>query len=128
MQELDFSVILGILLQFGQLAGVSALLAALINIVKYFGGVADGQTGRWYAGLSLLGMGLLVYFRLFVPTLGVEFLDVQAGVIANILLVVLGYVMQLRVGSGTSETLKDMSIPVVGASHSEGTLFADRRH
>jgi uncharacterized membrane protein YqaE (UPF0057 family) len=126
MQELDFSVILGILVQFAQLAGVSSLLAAVVNVAKYFGAVADGQAGRWYAGLSLLGMGLLVYFRLFVPTLGVEFLDVQAGVIANILLVVLGYVMQLRVGSGTAETLKELNIPVVGASHTEETLKSNK--
>lgn len=119
----DFAVILGILIQFAQLAGVAALLAAVVNVFKYFGAVKDGTAGAWYAALSLIVMGLLVYFHYFVPTIGIEFIDAQAAALANILLIVLGYAMQLKVGSGTADTLKQMEIPILGASFTEETLL-----
>lgn len=122
---MDFTIVLGILVQFAQLAGVAALLAAVVNIFKYFGVVKDGTAGSWYAAFSLVTMALLVYFHYFIPTIGIEFLDAQAAILAKILLIVLGYVMQLKVGSGTANTLKNMEIPVLGATNSDkGTLLS----
>jgi len=123
---MDFTAILGILIQFAQLAGVAALLAAVVNVFKFFGAVKDGSAGSWYAALSLIVMALLVYFHYFIPTIGIEFLDAQAATLAKILLIVLGYVMQLKVGSGTASTLKEMQIPVLGASASEATLLKSK--
>jgi len=123
---MDFTVILNILVQFAQLAGVAALLAAIVNVAKYFGAVKDGTAGSWYAALSLVVMCALVYFHYFLPTVGIEFLDNQAAVLAKILLIILGYVIQLKVGAGTVGTLKQMEIPILGASHSEGTLKAKK--
>lgn len=122
----DATVILNILIQFAQLAGVAALLAAVLNVFKYFGLVKDGTAGTWYAALSLLVMGLMVFFHYFAPTVGIEFLDAQAAVIAKILLIVLGYLMQLKVGAGTAKTLKGMEIPVLGASSSEPAILRSK--
>jgi len=123
---MDLTIVLGILVQFAQLAGVAALLAAVVNVFKYFGVVKDGTAGSWYAAFSLVVMTLLVYFHYFIPTIGIEFLDAQAAILAKILLIVLGYVMQLKVGSGTASTLKEMQIPVLGASASEATLLKSK--
>ena len=123
---MDLTIVLGILVQFAQLAGVAALLAAVVNVFKYFGVVKDGTAGSWYAAFSLIVMALLVYFHYFIPTIGIEFLDAQAATLAKILLIVLGYIMQLKVGSGTASTLKEMQIPVLGASASEATLLKSK--
>lgn len=112
--NVDLNSVLAILVQFGQLAGVAALIAVIVNVFKYFGLVPDGQGGRWFAAMNLIALFVLVGLRLFAPTVGIEFIDQQAATIANIFLIVLGYVMQLGVGSGTSDKLKSMKLPIVG--------------
>lgn len=112
--NVDLNSVLAILIQFGQLAGVAALIAVVVNVFKYFGLVASGQGGRWFAAANLIALVVLVSFHLFAPTVGLVFIDQQAATIANILLIVLGYVMQLGVGSGTADKLKEMKLPVIG--------------
>lgn len=118
-----FADILSILVQFASLAGVAALLAAVVNIVKWFGWIPNGNAGRVFAILNLIAMALLVYFHFFFPTVSLQFWDEQAALAARILLIVLGYVMQLKVGASTAGTLSDMKIPVIGASNTDKTLL-----
>lgn len=122
----DFGAILTILVQFGELVGVAALLAVIINVFKYFGLVKDGTSGTWFAALSLISMAVLVAMHFFAPTVGIEFLDAQAKVLAEILTIVLGYLVQLKTGSGTAGLLKQMKIPVVGSSSTESTLLKSK--
>ena len=110
--------VLSVILQFSTLAGFGALLAALVNIGKQFGLISDGTAGRWFAGLSLAAIGALVYLKLFQPQIAVEFVDAQAAVLAQILLLVLGYVVQLGAGMTSHSIFAGLKLPWVGKSYS----------
>jgi hypothetical protein len=111
--------ILELLLQFGQLAGIAALLAALVNVGKWFGLVADGDAGKVFAMLNLIALSVLVALRIFAPAVLIADIDAQAAVLAQIVAVVLGYVVQLRVGMATHESLSRLRVPVIGMSYTE---------
>ncbi len=91
-------LIITVVANFGGLLGMAMLIAALVNLFKVVGLVKDGTSQNWYAGLSLLGMAALVFFRLYMPTFSLEYLDTQAGLIAGALGVIVGYVAQLGMG------------------------------
>ena len=110
--------VLSVFLQFSTLAGVGALLAALVNVGKTFGLVTDGTSGRWFAGLSLAAIGVLVYLKLFQPQIAVEFVDAQAAILAQILLLILGYVVQLGAGMTSHSIFAGLKLPWVGKSYS----------
>jgi hypothetical protein len=82
-------VILAVMLQFAQLAGIGAAIAAIVNVLKTFGVVGDQTAGRWFAALNLAGIALLVYLKLFRPDIAVEYIDAQAAALAQILLLLL---------------------------------------
>lgn len=114
---------LDLFLQFGQLVGVAACIAALINVFKTFGLVKDGDAGRWSAALNLAALAGLVALRVFAPSVAVEQLDAQAGIIAQILLIVLGYVVQLAGSESFHALLSRMRLPLIGKSHTEEKYF-----
>jgi hypothetical protein len=113
--------VLAMILQFATLAGVGAVIAALVNVLKTFGVVKDGTAGKWFAGLNLVAIVVLVYIRLFQPQIAVEFIDAQAAVLAQILLAILGYIVQLGTGKAANGLFVDLRLPVVGKSYSRGT-------
>ena len=59
--------IFDLFLQFGQLVGVAAAIAALVNVFKAFGLVKDGDAGKWAAALNLVALAVLVALKLFAP-------------------------------------------------------------
>lgn len=112
-------IILKLAMGFASLVGVAALVAALINILKLVGLVQDATAGRWSAGINLVAFAALVAFGVFQPSLALEVLDSTAGQIAQILLFVLGYLVQIVVSPATHAQLKDMRIPLIGTSFSD---------
>ena len=82
---------------FGSMVGVAALVSILIDLFKRFGLVKDGDAPRWSAALNLIALIALVSARYFAPQFSVEFLDEQAGAVAQIAAVILSFVVQLRV-------------------------------
>lgn len=106
-----------VLVQWPSLIGVAALLAMLIDIGKSAGWVTDGVASKWSAGLNLLGMVALIAFKIFKPTLTIEALDAQAGVIASVLMVVSGYVLMIITSRQTHESLA--GVPLIGKSFSK---------
>jgi hypothetical protein len=77
--------------------GVAALVAILIDLLKRFGLVQDGDAPKWSAALNLIALIALVAMRYIAPQFSVEFLDEQAGAVAQIAVVILSFVVQLRV-------------------------------
>lgn len=110
-------IILAVVTQFASLAGVGAVIAAVVNILKYFGVIADGNAGRWFAGFNLAAIALLVYLKLFQPEIAIEYIDAQAAVLAQVLLLILGYVVQLGSGLFAHGLFADLRLPVIGVSH-----------
>lgn len=120
-------VVLSVFLQFGQLAGFGAAIAAVVNILKHFKVVTDGTAGRWFAGLSLGAIALLVYLKLFQPQIAIEYLDAQAAVLAQILLLVLGYVVQLGSGLIAHGLFANLRLPLIGKSFARDRKLGKER-
>lgn len=111
--------IYNLVLSFGTLAGFAALVAVLINILKTIGVVKDGAAPTWSAILNLAGLAGLVIAKIVVPDLSIGDVDAVAGQVAGILVVVLGYIVQIVVSNETHHALTSTGIPVIGMSYSK---------
>lgn len=107
--------ILSLVTQFASLAGVATLIAALVNVLKLTPLIKDGQTGPWYAALSLVAFAALVFFRV-VKGVDTSALNVQAAQVAAVLMFVTGYVAQLGFGQAANRVLKQIDVPGVSTS------------
>lgn len=119
----DMQIVLDVIIQFATLAGVAAGIAAIVNVCKYFGLVGDGNAGRVVAALDLAAIIALVALKIFAPTVSVDFVDQQAAIFASIVVAVLGYVMELKVSKAAHDSLSEMSVPLIGASHTDKTVL-----
>lgn len=84
-----------LLAQWGAMAGFAALIAFVINGLKYFGVVQEGQAPTWSAGLNLAGLVMLLVLKVYAPSVDVGGLDEQVGQFVEVGVVVFGYVIQL---------------------------------
>jgi hypothetical protein len=105
-----------VLVQWPSLVGVAVLITILINLGKTVGWVQDGAAPQWSAGLNLLGMVVLIVFKIYKPTLTVEAIDTQAGLIGSVLLVISGYALQIITSYLTHKSIA--GVPGVGKSYS----------
>ena len=64
-----------LLLQYAGLAGVAALIAFLINILKTFGVVKDDHGEELVGGLNLVGLAGLLALKIFRPEVSVMGID-----------------------------------------------------
>lgn len=108
-----FDVILRIAVGFTSLAGVSALVAVLVQIFKLLGLVKDGTAHRWTAGFNLIAFIVLVYFGVFQPSVAVSILDGYAAQIAQIALFVLGFVVQMATSKPVYSAFKTAQVPLL---------------
>jgi len=84
-----------LLTQFMALAGVGALVALIVNILKTAGVVKDGDAITWATGFNLAGLVLLFFLKVFAPAADIGQLDGIAATIAQIGVLVLGLITQL---------------------------------
>jgi hypothetical protein len=105
-----------ILVQWPALVGIAALVTCLVGIGKAVGWVTDGTSQSWSAGLNLIGMVVVLLLHIFQPSMDLTFLDTQAGLIAQILIVISGLVLQIFTSKGFYTVLK--GVPVIGTSFS----------
>lgn len=115
----SLDALLKLIVQFATLPGVATLVTSLVNTGKQFGWVADGWAGRWMAGLNLAALGLLVYFKFFQPDIAVEYIDAQAAILAEVLIFITGYLVQLVASKSAHDALSKAGVPVVGFSYSK---------
>ena len=87
-------MLVNLTVQFAALAGVAGLIAAVINILKAFGVVKDGQADQWKAGLSLGAFAILALVGVFKPDLTAVILDARAAQVATILIFITGFLVQ----------------------------------
>lgn len=104
--------------QFATLAGVAALVAALVNVAKTFG-MPDGYAPNVAAGLSLAGFAALVTLKIFAPEVDVPGLDAQAADTAKLILYALGFFAQMGLPAQFHNLFKNGSVPLIGASNSD---------
>jgi hypothetical protein len=98
------------------LVGFPALVAALINVAKSFGWLADGSAGKVNLMAHLVayvGVGVAVLFGKVDILPG---LDLQLGNIANSLLILLAFLSSIGVAKKFHAGVL-RGLPVVGFSH-----------
>lgn len=100
----------------GSLAGMAALIALVINVLKLIGVVKDGTAQTWSAGLNLAGMVLLFVANILQPDLDIAGIDEHVMNFVNVAVIVLGYVMQLVTSKVAHFAVT--GLPVIGKSYS----------
>ena len=100
--------------QWAALVGVAALIAVLINVMKLVGVVKDGQAPTWSAGLNLAGLIALLVLKVVKPEFDPGEVDQQAGTLAEIGVLITGFVLQLLASKATHAAVK--GVPVIGTS------------
>ena len=93
-----------------QLAGIAALMSAVVEVLKSFGVVNDGNSGKVFAGLDLAAIIGLVAVQLFAPAVGVNVINVNAGLFATVILMILGYVGSLGFGKASHKLFVSMGL------------------
>ena len=101
---------------FVSLGGFGSLIAGIVNVLKLFKVVSDGQSATWSTGLNLLGVVGLFLLGIFAPAADIAGLDATAGQVAQLLTVAAGLVFQLWASRKTHEQLR--GVPVIGKSFS----------
>ena len=100
----------------GALAGFGGIVALVVNVGKQVGIVKDGQAPTVSTGLNILLLAGLYALKVFKPDLSVENLDAQAAQIAQIGMMVLAFIVQLKGAQFTHQTLR--GVPLLGKSFS----------
>jgi len=105
-----------LLMKWSTLVGIAALIAVVINILKVVGVVKDGQAATWSTGLNLVGLAVLLLLGVFKPELDMGEVDTLAGSLANVLTVIMGFVLQL----GGSKLMHSLlrGVPLIGKTNS----------
>lgn len=110
---MDFN---SLLTAFGSLVGVGALIAILVNLAKLIGWVKDGTAQTWSAVLNIVGLIALLSLKLFKPDVSIPDLDAQAGALADVLVALSGFIVQLLSSKATHLAVRN--VPVIGKSNS----------
>jgi len=105
-----------LLAQFMALAGVGALMALLVNILKVAGIVKDGDAPTWATGFNLVGLVVLLFLKVFVPQADIGQLDGIAATIAQIGILVLGLITQLLSAKAAHAAVRGTWL--IGKTHS----------
>lgn len=110
-----------VVVEFAALLGFAALLALIINILKFIKIkgkpiIADGEAQKWSLFGNLLGLLALYIFRIFQPDTSVIGIDQVLQEIATVGTYVLSIVGQLWVTKTTNSIVR--GLPVIGKSYS----------
>ncbi len=103
--------------QLAALGGVAALIAFIVNALKRFNVVKDGQAKTVAAGLNLVALAGLLVAGVVAPNLDLFTIDSMAGKIAAIGVMVLSLVVQIGISGKAHDTVT--GVPVIGFSYSE---------
>lgn len=105
-----------LVVQYGSLVGVAAVIAVVINLLKVFGLVKDGQAPIYSTGLNVLCLAVLFALQIFAPEVDVAGVDATAAKFAEAAMVVIGFFVQIGGAKLVHSLLK--GVPLVGKSHS----------
>lgn len=105
-----------ILIEVAALAGFSAIVSLIVNILKFFNVVKDGTADKWVAGFNLAGVIALYVTRIFIPDWNVLPVDNVLGEAAIVGSYIFSYVTMLLGSKLTYVATK--GLPVIGTSNS----------
>src|SRR3990167_40085 len=102
--------------QLGTLAGFGGLIALIVNALKTFGVVKNGQSPIWSLGLNVAGIVILFLLKVFKPDVDPAQYDGIAGKIVTIATLALGLFVQLGGSKGVHNLVR--GVPLLGKSFS----------
>ena len=105
-----------IAVQFAALTGFAALIAVIVNILKFFNIVKEDEAKLWVMGLNVLGILVMYGFRIFYPAYDFATLDPLMLEIATVSSFILAFLVQI--GMSTLTHLLIRGTPVIGTSFS----------
>ena len=105
-----------IVLEVGVLIGFAALVSMIVNVLKFFGVVKDGQADKWVAGFNLAGVLALFVVRMFIPEFDPMPLDTIFGQIASVGVYIMSFVVMIFGSKLTYAAVK--GLPLIGKSNS----------
>jgi len=79
----------------GVMLGAQALIALLVDVLKWAGVVNDGMAGVWSAGFNLAGLFAIAVGLYINPAFDFPALDAQLQVIAQFLTLLFGLIVQV---------------------------------
>lgn len=92
---MDIEFLLRIVVWFGGSATIAAIVAALVDVLKRFGVVKDGDAGRWAARFNLLFLAVFSVWFFLNPAFDFASVDESLKAALAVIQVVLGLVLQL---------------------------------
>lgn len=106
--------ILSLVQQVLGLAGLGAFLSFLVNALKVFGVIKDGQAPEWLTGLNLIALNLLFVAKV-VGGVNIQGVDSFLAIVAQVGGIVIAFFIQ-RAGAKVAYKLT-RGAPLLGFSH-----------
>lgn len=98
------------------LGGVALLITVVVNVLKFFNVVKDGDAPKWIGGFTLVSVLALYVTRLFIPAFDPAGIDATLFEIACVGQYILTFVVSLGISKLSHITLR--GIPIIGKSFS----------
>ncbi len=117
LQETAPNPLDGLFATFATLTGVAMFVPALVSALKKIGLVKDGTADIWTMVLNILAFVALAVAQLTGYSDLVPVFDAQAGMLANVINVVIGYIYQLFASRMTYQHVL-AGLPLIGKSFS----------
>ena len=106
----------GVLALFAGLVGFPAFVTVLVNVLKVFGVVKDGEATKYVAGFNAVGLLALLVALAVVPGLDILAVDQNLAGLASFLTALLGFVVQMGVSKFSHTQIR--GVPLIGKSNS----------
>ena len=116
----------GLIPVFLSLAGWAALVTIVINLLKVFGVVQDGQAPKFLLVFNSVGLILFAALGIFAHVAPEQF-DALASAIAGLLTAILGFVTMFGVSEKAHKVLSNANLPGIGKSYSGDAMRAEEK-
>lgn len=112
MSVSDLNFIVTLIIGYGSMSGFASLVSMLVDFLKRLRWIKDGDSQRWSTIFNLTILVSLVTLHFVSPEYGVELINSQAGVAAQVASFGLAMVLQLKVSSAVHESGIKMNSPL----------------
>jgi hypothetical protein len=90
------------------LVGLPALISVVIDALKQYGVISDGNASQWSAGFNLFSLVAVLIVVNFFPTANVATIDGKLLEVAKLAGLILSYVAQIFVSKGVHVALSSI--------------------
>ncbi len=108
------------------LAGVAGLISVVIDVLKRFGLVKDGDAPTWTSGAQLLVLIAVWALKVFNPAFDVEGMDAQLAGFLAVFVPFLNFILDNFIGKLTHKALRGAYL--IGTSHTLINMSTSAAH